>query len=375
MSKGQWIWKWIVVFLVVSACVEPATYDIPPPSDLVIIDGMIHDGPGPYTVKISKGRAVTADSTSRFPVMGATVILYEDTGIQEQLVERKAGEYSTGGIMQGRVGHSYHVKIKMPDGNALESEPEEILPGGEIEEIRYEYEARTETKEFGEVASDVFNIFIDSHASTEVRGDSYIRWRLTGTYKVVTSPELHTTFLQQSSYRTPWPCSGFVIEPALGGGKLVQRSECICCTCWLKYYETKPQLSDTEFVEGGQFRNVKVGEVPVTPETFSDRYVAEVEQMPISKVTYDFFKVISIQKESATNLFQPPPGRVFGNIKSNGSPYPVIGLFWATSMTRKKVTLTKTDLPYVLQPMDIIAESCLEYFANSTTIKPSNWDE
>jgi hypothetical protein len=373
MSKGLWILKWIGVFIAVSACVEPATYDIPPPAEIVVVDGMIHDGPGPYTVKISKGRPVTADSTNTFPVLGAIVTLHEDTGILEQLVERKAGEYSTNGSITGRVGHSYHITINMPDGNLLESEPEEILPQGEVHEIRYEFEARRETKPFGEVQSDVFNIYIDSHASTEVAGDSHIRWRLSGTYKIVTRPELHTTFLQQLAYMTPYVCSGFVVEPAPGGGKLVQVSPCLCCTCWLRDYETKPQLSDTEFVDGGEFRNVKVGEVRITPETFSDRYIAEVEQMPVSKVTYDFFKLISTQKESATNLFQPPPGRLVGNIRSSSS-YPVIGLFWATSITRKSVVLTQEHLPYPMQPMDIIAEPCNEYFANSTTTKPFNWE-
>jgi hypothetical protein len=263
----------------------------------------------------------------------------------------------------------------MPDGTILESKPEMIPPPGEIEKIRHELELRTVVMPFGEIESNVFNIFVDAHASTEATASPYIRWRLTGTYKVATRPELHTTFLQQSAYMTPWPCSGYVVEPAMGGGKLVKQGPCHCCTCWIKLYESQPAISDTELVNDGEFRNVKVGEVPITYETFSDTFQLQIEQMPVSRTSYDFFKLIRMQKDLATDLFQPPAGRLIGNITANRSGYQVVGLFWATSLTNATLYFTKDDLPYSIPPIDVIAEPCNVYFANSTTTKPVNWND
>jgi hypothetical protein len=375
MTKLPGILRWIVVFVAINACVEPAVFDTAPPEDLVVVDGMINDGPGPYRVSIFRARPLDRDTSVHFPVRGAVVTLHDDTGGTEKMMEEKAGEYWSSGVIRGRVDRSYHISINMPDGNVIVSVPEKILPGGEIEDVRYQFEARVELKPFGEVQSDVFNFFIDSHASTEATESTYIRWRLTGTYKVITHPELHTTFLQVSAYRTPYPCSGYSVEPALGGGKLVQNGPCVCCTCWIRHYETVPQLSDAEIVADGQFRNVKVGEVPISNFTFADKFLVEIEQMPISKTTYDFFNVIKIQKESSTNLFQAPLGRLSGNVKATDTSYPVVGLFWATSVTKKELFLGREDVPYPITPMEIIAEPCHIYFANSTLRKPANWYE
>ncbi|HZY79647.1 MAG TPA: DUF4249 family protein [Cyclobacteriaceae bacterium] len=367
------ILRWIVVFVALNACVEPIAFEVPPPQDIIVLDGSINDMPGPYQLKIFRGRSVQHDTTYHFPVQRATVTLHEDTGAEEAMLEGNPGEYSTRGIIQGKVGRSYHVTVQLPDGQILTSEPETILPPGEISAVRHEFEARTLHEAFGDVASDVFNIYIDSRGNAESKESSFVRWRLRGVYTVKTRPELHVTFLQVSAYMTPWPCSGFVVEPALGGGKLVQVAPCLCCDCWVRIFESTTRLSDTELVVDGEFRNVKVGEVPINRETFHDKFLAEVEQMPLSKTAYDYFKLIREQKEAPSNLFQPPMGRLRGNVNAQDPNYPVIGLFWATSITRSSIYLTKDDVPYELPAMDLIAEPCNVYFANSTTTKPGQW--
>jgi len=373
MTRLPKLLQWTLGIAIVTACVEPISFNTPPPIDIIVVDGMITDEAAPYVVRISRGRSLNVDTSYHYPVQGVNITLHDDTGAEEKFVEWQPGEYRTTGIIHGTVGHSYYITLGMPDGRMLRSEPEKILPRGEIKNVKYEYATRLETKSFALVESNYFNIILDSKANSEASESSFIRWRLTGTYKIDTSPHLHLTFLQTSAYMTPYPCSGYVVEPALGGGKLVQRSPCVCCTCWVRRYETKPQLSDTELVSDGEFRNVKVGEVPVNSETFHDKFQVEVQQMPISKTVFDFFKLIRIQKESGNNLFQPPSGKVIGNIKGEDDSYPVVGLFWATSITKHTFFLTRNDVPYNIVPMDVVPEPCLSW-ANSTTIKPASWE-
>jgi hypothetical protein len=358
-----------------TACIDPISFDSPPPADLIIVDGSITDQPGPYKVKVTRGIGLDADSVKILGVHGVKIQLISDEGEVEDLTEDSLGIYSTKGLIRGKIGHRYHITLEMPDGATFKSEPEVIRPSGEIADIRVEYEYRTVTKPFGVFPADVFNIFVDGNTVTSEDDPSFIRWRYTGTYKVETNPEFHVTFLQVSSYMTPLPCSGYIVVPALGGGKLEKVGECTCCVCWCQLYETEPQLSDTQAVTAGQFRNVKVGEVPVNNSTFHDKYMVEVEQMAISKEAFDFFKLIRNQKLGASNLFQPPPGVLRGNVRVVNSSYEVVGLFWAASVYKKEVFVHKTDLPYPQPPIDQKTTSCFTAFRNASVIKPENWDE
>ncbi len=343
-------------------------FNVPPAKFQTVVDGMISDGPGPYTVNVSKSLSLDASSPTPSPVENAKIKLYDDEGNSEDLTETTPGVYMTGGIIQGKVGHAYHIRVETSNGTVFESEPDRINPVGEVDTIRYQFEARTVQKSYGEVEADVFNILVDADA-----GDAnLVRWRFTGTYKVLTHPELHSIFLQVSSYIDPLPCSGYVVEPALGGGKIVKVSECTCCTCWVNQFESVPQVSDGQFISGNQYRNVKVGEVPINSATFSDKYRVEVEQMSLSKNSFEFFRLIRAQKEGASSLFQPPFGEIKGNVSPVNSTAPVVGLFWATSVKTKYLFITPAEVPYLLTPIDIITDACT-VFSNSSTTQPAFW--
>lgn len=363
-----------MTFFVVASCVDPIHFDSPPPRDLIILDGAITDDEGPYVVRISRGLRLEAD-TMAMPVTGAKIVLHSNEGEVESLTEVEPGKYQTGGVIRGVVGNSYYIDLEMPDGATFASQPEEILPSGAVTNIRYQYEARVVKKFYGELPADVFNIFIDAD-NAAAGADSYVRWRFSGTYKVTTNPELHTTWLQGCCrFETPYPCSGFEVEPGpRGGAVLVKKRECTCCTCYVKDFESSPRLSDNEFAFGQEFRNLKVGEVPITRSTFFEKYRVEVEQMTVTKNAFDFFKVVRSQKDGAASLFQVPPGRVRGNIKPVNADYEIIGLFWGASINRKAIYIKESDLPY-LMPADEIQFPCVEVFANSTTTKPDFWED
>ena len=364
--------KWLMAFLVMSACVERIDFDVPPAEHLTMVEGMISDNPGPYTVKLSTAINLDADSLFRPPVRNAKIKLYDDEGKIEDFVEVSPGEYVTGGLIQGQVGHTYHIRIETSDGVTFESEPERINPGGEVEDIRYEFEARTIEESYGELPADVFNIYVDAYAG---QGDeNYVRWRFNGTYKVLTFPELHTIYLQGFELKDPLPCSGYIVTPAPGGGKLEQVAECSCCTCWAKHFESEPQLSDVQFVSGNQFRNIKVAEVPINQATFYDKYRVEVEQMSLSRKSYEFFKLVRAQKVGASSIFQPPSGEIIGNVHAINSTEAVVGIFWATSVRSKSIFIARSEVPYLLPPIYFATEDCTRYYANSSTDKPAFWE-
>lgn len=367
--------QWLITFLMMSACVERIEFDVPEAQLLTVVEGMISDQPGPYLVSLSRGLRLDADSTYRAPIENATIQLFDDEGNVENLFETKPGTYSTGGLIQGQVGHSYHIQIETPEGLVFESEPERINQVGEVENIRFEFEPRTIVESFGEVRADVFNIFVDAKAGSDA--ETYVRWKYTGTYKVITYPELHFTHTPPyTPYKDPWPCSGYVLVggPEGSGGILERRGDCTCCTCWVKDLEAVPQLSDVQLVSDNQFKNIKVGEVPINNATFHEKYQVEVEQLSLSRTAFEFFKLVRAQKEGASSIFQPPSGEIKGNIKAVNSNESVVGLFWATSSKKKELYIYPTDVPYLLTPIDFLTLPCYQFYQNASSTKPDNWE-
>src|SRR6267154_1255053 len=273
---GKWTARWFVVLASLTACVDKIYFNVPTAEPFTIVEGMISDAPGPYTVKISKSLSLIGDSSFRDPIEKASVKLFDDEGREEVLTEASPGVYVTGGLIQGEVGHAYHIKIETADGDTYTSEPDVLTPVGEIEQIKYTYVAKTYHKNYGDVDANVFNIYVDANAGPGE--NNYVRWRFTGTYRVDTHPELHRTYSEGYWYATPYPCSGFVVLPALQGGSLTKESDCTCCTCWITQFESVPTLSDGQFISDNEYRNVMVAEVPVNGLTFSDKYMVNVEQ-------------------------------------------------------------------------------------------------
>ncbi len=365
--------KWFLVFSVLIACVDKIDFNIPSSQFQMVVEGMISDGDGPYTVKLSRSLNLNIDSIVLDPITQATIMLYEDNSASEQFIEVSKGIYSTTGIIKGKIGHSYNITILTADGKKYESEPELLNESGNAETISYEFEAR-KTKIIGndELDANVFKIFVDATATNAP--NNYVRWRYTGTYKIINQPELHTTlYPPDPPIKSPLPCSGYIVTPALGGGKLEKVAECTCCICWVNNYEVMPTVSNGELIVNNLYKHVKVGEVSINGATFLEKYLVTVEQMSLSKNAYDFFNLVRIQKESASSLFQPSSGEIRGNIKAvNGSDV-VIGIFWASSIKTKRIYIDKSEVPYNLVPQSGSPYACND-LPNSTNIKPAFWE-
>jgi hypothetical protein len=364
--------RWVIAFIMMSACVEQISFDVPQVQSLTVVEGTITDDPGPYTVKISRGQSLDSDTSFYDAIQNAAVTLYDDEGNEENFTEISPGVYKTGGVIQGQVGRSYHIRFETADGKIFESAPDKINPVGELEDIRYEFEERSEETDITD-KNDVFKIYVDAKAGTS--DDNYVRWKFKGTYKVLTNPELRKVKIMEFTIMDPLPCSGYRVAPAPNGGILEKFGECTCCTCWVNQFETAPQLSDEQFISGNQFSNIKVGEVPINSSTFYDKYLVEVEQMSLSRKSFEFFKLIRAQKEGAASLFQPASGEIRGNVSAvNSSNETVVGLFWATSVKRKSLYIHRSEVPYVLPPIVFVTEACTSYYPHSSTTEPAVWE-
>jgi hypothetical protein len=360
---------WMLFFAMLAGCIDPIDFDTIPTELQLVVDGSITNEPGPYTVSLFRTRALKADLDYRLPVPGATIKIMSDAGEEETLTDLGAGIYKTK-FIQGVVGRSYSIHIRTDNGNTYESEPELIKPPGKIDSLWFEYEQRRRVIDDAEINEDRLNVLLNS---TMAAGEeNHLRWRVVGTYQIVTTPELRTKANpgQPPPIRVPDPppCSGWVER----GFELVEVADCTCCICWVSNYEPLPLVSDDEFIEGAQFRRKAVAAVPVDAKYFVDKYHVSVSQMSLNKGAYTYFSLIKAQKENSTSLFQPVSGKLRGNITRTNGDEEVQGLFWAAGVSNVAVFVTRDDLPYHLAaPKPFIIEC--NVLKNSTAIKPSFW--
>jgi hypothetical protein len=353
-----------LMYVLLSACVDPISYKAPAAEQQLVVDGTITDEPGPYVIALSRTRALGTSSYATSPVLDAKISIQSDTGETDNLiaVSGQPGSYQTT-FIQGVVGRSYSITIKLGNGAVYSSDVEKLPPPGTIDAIEYEFEARIQP---GGIAAGIFKIFSTGKAGSD--GENYFRWRTFGTYKVRNFPELRTKVVGEAVVPDPDPCSGYINK---NGILIFVGPPCDCCTCWISEYGI-PTVTDTRLLTGGSFNKVRVGTATANRRTFYDKYYVEVQMMSLTQQAYNFWKLIESQREGASSLFQPPLAQVKSNVHSLSKPDEVIqGYFGASGIRRQSIYLTKKDVPLLLLPTDTVKYSCIGL--NSSNIQPPFW--
>jgi hypothetical protein len=382
-------------FLLCDSCIDRLDILAPNASSQLVVDGYITDAPGPYTIKLSRTRKV-ADFSPFATVSAKKVTIFDNAGNSEALTEIRAGVYQTSPTgIRGVIGREYFIRIETRDDKIYESIPEKINPPGSVDSVYYEFE-QYKTEQGNDKYQ--FRIFMDSKGERD--GENLFLWKLTGTYKVITSPDLHILILQDRRIkRDPRPCSGAILDGS--AGELLYVNPCECCECWVNQVDITPSVSDNYLVAQGQFKKVDMGIIPVEFWYFWDKTLVTVEQLSLSRSTFNYWKTIQDQKEGATSLFQPSTGKAVSNIFLKNGNEDVQGIFYASAISKKTVFLDATKIPlgvgvippppglpprYFPKPDDppelvalwytppfVVRESCLTAFRNSTTQQPPDW--
>ena len=358
--------KWAVVFLLVTACIDRIDFDVPKTGNVLVVEGLITDRPGPYTVRITRSFTTDNPIFGSNPVVGAKVSLFADDFYLEDLQETDLGIYKTVGA-KGIVGRSYYIVIETLEGKRYISEPELLRPVGEVTDLRAEFEARTVQTANGEENGDRFNIFADGNVTSEP--ESFVRWKFTGTYFIQMQPQFAIGFYMGVKIATPYECSGYVSD---GGMSIRRVGSCTCCTCWVTEPDERWSLgTSTEVTEAG-YKDAFVGQVNVNNMTFMEKYHVKVEQMSLTPKAYEFFRQIGAQAEGVGSLFQPSTGAIKGNISAIDSDEQPLGFFYASSVKSSSIFITPEEVPYKIQPPDTIRRPCTGV-RGSSNVRPDFW--
>ena len=92
-----------------SSCEQTINVDLNNVTPRIVIEGVVTDQPGPYTVRISKTGDFFAPNV--FPtVSGAVVSISDNKGNSETLIEKSPGIYQTASL-KGGVGNTYTLTV------------------------------------------------------------------------------------------------------------------------------------------------------------------------------------------------------------------------------------------------------------------------
>ena len=109
------IYLFLITAVLFSSCEKEITVDLKSSESQIVIDGSITDSPGPYYVKISK--SVNFSEPNDYPpVTGALVIISDDTGVKDTLIETLGGTYATDKIV-GTPGNTYNLNVTSEERN------------------------------------------------------------------------------------------------------------------------------------------------------------------------------------------------------------------------------------------------------------------
>ena len=355
------------VFLIIRSCIDPITLTVNSDEGVIVVEGGITDKDGPYTVNLFRSVGVYNDLTKRPAVTGAFVYVIDEDGNKERLKDDVPGIFVSDPAFKAQYGKSYYLRIEAFGGKIYESKPQLFQPVDEIDSVYFEFEDKVDTDASGKENNAGFNIYLDATITTNV---DYVRWNWTGVYEILTFPEKHMVNAGEAGrIPDPRPCSGYRII----NGIVTYVSPCECCSCWVTEYSRSPEVGEVDFY-GGKLTKFKIAYVPATKSLFHAKYRIEVEQAGITEDVYDYWKLVKVQKEGGSSLFQPTSAKIRGNLQCINDPSAeIFGLFSVSSVKTKSIEITKDDIPFKLLPIDTLADDCRFAARNSSTIKPANW--
>jgi hypothetical protein len=366
-----------LISILLGSCIDPFSIPVSQTQVQLVVEGMITDQPGPYTVKLFKTKPINDQISNSLDVTGAVVEIVDNDGVSEKLKEIAPGNYATSATgMQGTIGKTYTLKITTPEGTQYASEPEPLVAVGDIRKLYNEFDiVEPIPPKYALTTNNGFQIYVDADVLPEQGGR--VRWRTTKTFEIRTYPAQRQKYVALRSGAVvlqpdPPECSGWTYTTQKGLQDV--KGKCDCCECWITDYSSVPILSNQNFVTDNAQLKVPIDFIPASRRIFNQKCYILVEQMSISENVYNFWEKISKQKKTSSDLFQTPLPNTRGNINAiSPNAIPALGIFSASAIKIKTMTISRTEIPYFVPGMDTIKDSCLGVYKVATSTKPPFW--
>jgi len=365
----------IILALVISlfSCKELYDYQAETNGDYIVVEGMITDDPGPYTVTLSKAIAYSNDlrlyNFNPEKETGAMVTIKSDKGEEAILFENEKypGTYATrAGELTGEVGHRYWLTIRTQTGDEYESYPSLLLAGPDIPALHAVGAEKTVldesipdgqfvTKTGIQLSCDVDNINGADYIKIEYKtfspryssidsiffGDSLINFSdpyIPDTISLVMHAKHNDLYCWELKSPEAVPniigtgnaAPGFLLKD-IPIGFVYQNNPFSANDTFDSALPENYVISDlNKVISGGLMREI------IKKIYYSNYYYVDVQAYAINDTIYEYYRNLKNQTMANNKIFDPVPVELVGNIHCISNPdKSVYGIFTSASVMKK----------------------------------------
>jgi len=304
--------------LILFSCTEKFYPEIDENISILVVDGKITDDTGPCEVRLFRTVKFTDDFPFK-PEIGAMVVLYDDLGESEVLMEVEPGIYqSSYSTIKGKIGRTYWIEIQTISGETYESRPELMHSAFEISSLYGE-----ETEVITDVNSKEKAVGIYFDTKNDENSGAYLRWEYKESY------EWHSPFT--------------VVE------KYYDNAATICYP--VNEYPLI-NIYDASDLAIKEVNHLLTSEILQHEVKLEHEYLLDMRLYSTTQENYEFWKNMKAIHQSNGNLYDVLPANIRGNISSCGDNCEVLGYFEASSVRKKQKIFSKTDFSLEFSDFD-----------------------
>ena len=330
-----------------TCCVEEYIPEIDNYENLLVVDGMITSGEGPYEIKLSRSAGLQNPEVT--PVENAIVILRDDHANSEKLTETEAGVYSTivEGI-KGIPGYLYQLEIQTAEGETYLSDFEMMREPVGIEQVTTAIEYHPGEEYAHEIAG--LRFYIDTHKASD--SAVFLMWSLTETYE----------YKSDFKIRYYWE----------GELKPFPRPDSLQ-TCWKTQRIPFIFTSRTDGLSEPVIRQFPLHYVNTDTRKLYLKYSLLVKQYAMNKEAWSFWNEVRKQNETQGGLFDLQPYQIVGNMKNTNNPNePVLGQFTVAGVFEHRIFVDRPNLDFYYFKCEL-TEGDFENFSSIVYYPPESW--
>ena len=334
----------LLIILIFSRCSEVYNPKIDSNADALIVEGLITDGEGPFSIKLTKAVLFSSDSTSEINyVTGAKLTVNDNENNSVDLIDAGLGTYTLPTGFKAKIGNSYKLHILTTDGNIFESNDQKLLSPQSYDSIHASYgtqgylDKNNVYKKVGGaiIEEDLFQNISNLDSVPVCRFNSVITLQYIFPLYTPSITDWHWIYFGWESFQLN-SIENITDEKSLSSNSILKNHS-------------------LGFMP---FDALSYGYVmPLNSDVY---YYLRINQYTMNHDSYLFYKGANKQLAATGKIFDPVTAQLYGNLKCVNNPTKtVLGLFEVSSVTQQAfvVTLVVSDksvkitkVPYIFVP-------------------------
>lgn len=321
ISRGSGIVKLLALSLFlffIYGCIDEYWPEINAYQNLLVVDGMITNGQGPFQVDLSLSTRV--DVPAYEPYSGCAVTIVDDAGGSIELHETGKGTYRSSDEAEGIIGRSYKLMIETPSGKQYISDFDELTAPALIDSVYPVLETKIDPAFDYELSG--YQFYLDSKTSKEK--DVFYLWRLEQTYEY--NADLFIHFLFNGSINPFWPVDSLY-------------------TCWISENVNDIYVFGTTGLASPELDKFPLNYVSTETRELSVRYSLLVKQLTVSEKSYRFWNDVHEQNSGETSLYTQQLYQIRGNLRNiSDDSEPVLGYFTVAGIDSARIFVDRPEI-------------------------------